>query len=273
MANCVFGWPIYSDASALYTPTLSGVNWQVLRPLTHVQDRRLSKIARSSDIFARGTFEVDLQIARPIRVIAVLLPNLTATGTVQVKGSNTNSDWLAPIYDSGAITPYPAGHTAETLGALIPTLVVVPDAPVELRYWQVTITDLSNPDGHVDVARLILAGGWQPSINMSRGARLGLETETERTLTDGGSAVYNDRPRRRTLDFDLALLPEDEALERGFDLQRLAGTSQQMFFVFDPADTTHMHRRSFLCVLRNLTAVEYPYHTKNSIPLQLVEEI
>lgn len=275
MSNCVFGWPIFSDESVLYTPTYSGGSWETTLPLDNIADRRLDKVARSTDATATNTvFEVDLGVAREVGLIAVILPNLSSAGTVRVKGSSTEGDFSSPVYDSTAITPYPSGATAETLGALSPTFVAVPSSGQTARYWQVQITDTGNSDGYIDVARLVIAKAWQPSINMSAGAVLGLESETSRRVTDGGSAVYNDRPRRRLLDFSIALLPDDESMEDAWDMQRIAGTSGQMFFVMDPADTGFMLlRRSFLCVLRALSGVEFTHYDMNTVGFRLTEEL
>lgn len=273
MGNCVFGWPIYSDVGVTYTPTLSGGSWNSSLPLTNAQDRRLAKVARSSDALAASTqFDADLGVSRSIRVIAVLLPNITTAAEIRVRASAV-SDFSTTVYDSGTAAAWPSGIDAEeSEGMNVWTTLVLPAAQSG-RYVRIEVTDTTNTDGHVDVARVVVAGGWQPTINMAEGAKLGLVSETERSVTDGGAAIYNDRPRRRTMTFDIEDLPSDEALERGFDMQRIAGTSRQMYFVFDPDDTSHMHRRAFLATLRELTAVEYPYYNRGSIPFQLTEEL
>jgi hypothetical protein len=43
--------------------------------------------------------------------------------------------------------------------------------------------------------------------------------------------------------------------------------------VFDPADTVHMHRRSFLCVLESLSPMAMPYTDWVDQPMSLVEEL
>jgi hypothetical protein len=273
MSNGVFGWPIYSDASVLFTPTFSGGSWSSALPLANVADRRLAKVARSSNVLVASTkFETDLQTARNIRVLALILPNISSVGTCRVRGSNVAGNFAAPVYDSGTVTVYPAGQTAETMDGIKPTFVAVTPALVSARYWLFEVTDTANAAGYIDIARVVIAGGWQPTYNLSYGAQFGLETDTERNYTDGGAAVYKVSPRRRTLVFEHKLLTDTEALT-GFDIQRVAGTSQQLFYVFDPADTTHMHRRAFLATLRSLSALEYAFFNGNTLPFQLVEEL
>jgi hypothetical protein len=275
MANCAFGWPIYSDEGVLYTPTFSGGSWSASLPVTNVADRRLSRVARSSNALAASTqFEVDLKTARDVGLVALLLPNISSVGTVRVRASNSAGSFGSPVYDSGTVTVWPAGETAETMEGLTPVFVDLLTLSSACRYWLVEITDTANTAGYLEVARLVLAKAWQPSRNMAYGARLPLETETERMVTDGASAVYNERPTRRSYEFDLALLPEAEIMDSGFELQRIAGTSRQIFFVFDPDDTgKRMQQRAFLSVLRALTAVDFVSYDMHSMPFQLVEEL
>jgi hypothetical protein len=274
VSTLVFGWPIYSDASALYTPSVSGGSWLPALPAANVMDRRLSKVARSTNaVETSSTFDVDLGVARPVRVLALVLPNISASGTARIRGSNSAGSFGSPVYDTGTITVYPSGATVETMGGIKPTLVSVAGSNQSARYWRVEVTDTGNADGYIDVARLVIAGGWQPSVNAAYGAELGLETDTDRQVTDGGSAIYDERPSRRTAEFEIRYLSDSEALSNGFDLQRLAGTSQQVFFVSDPADTTHMHRRAFLSTIRALSPVRYAYLNANMIAFTLVEEL
>lgn len=272
--NCVFGWPIRNDPSVSFTPAYSGGAWSAGNPLTNLSDRRLQKPARSTNVLAASTqFEVDLQTARDIRVLAIYVINATAAATVRFRGSNVAHTFGSPVYDSTATLILPAGRTAEQLQGLNVWQVFAPATVQTARYWLVEIVDTANPAGFVDVGRAIIADGWQPSINMAWGTKLGLETDTERDDTDGSTAVFNIKPVRRTIQFDIADLPTDEALTNAFDMMRIASTSGQIHFVFDPTDTTHMHRRNFLLTLRRLNALEYVNYGSNTVAFEGVEEL
>lgn len=274
MSNCIFGWPIRSDVSVQYTPVLSGGSWQSDLPLTNLQDRRLHRVARSTDVLAASTqFDIDLGVARDLRVFAILVLNATSAATVRVRLSNVASDFATPVYDSTAVAILPTGLTAEQLEGMNVWKTIVASADQAARYVRVEIADTSNPDGYVDVARVVIASGWQPSINMAQGASVGLESATVREETDGGAAVFTEKATRRTLQFTIPNISQDEAFGSAFDMQRIVGLAGQIHFVFDPDDTTHMHRRAMLCTLRRLTAIEYPFANYNSVPFELVEEL
>lgn len=149
----------------------------------------------------------------------------------------------------------------------------VASAPQIARYWVVEIDDTTNAAGYVDVSRLILAGGLQSTINVSYGLKFGLETETERGVTDGGAALYSERPERRLVTGTIENLPESESLQLFYEMQRREGLGRQIMFVYDPSDVYHVHRRSFLSVLRELSPLERAMLGRDNVPLSFVEEL
>lgn len=272
MSNCVLGFPIYSDPSVSYTPVLSAGSWLAALPLPNLQDRRLAKVARSTDAASGSTeFNIDLGVARDVRVLALVGHNLTAAATVRWKGGTTLGG--AEVYDPGAVAmSFSAVSAEDRVGINFPH-VHLPPSTQNARYWRCVITDTANPNGYVQIGRLVIAGGYQPTVNMSYGAKLGLETDTKRDVTDGGAAIYQEKPVRRSVSFVLENMAQAEAFANAWKIQRLLGASGQLMFVFDAADTTLLHERSFLGVLRELTALDYPYASYNAMPFAIVEEL
>ena len=277
MSNTIFGWPLFSDVGVTYTPALSGGSWLAALPLTNVQDRRLARVARSADAAAASTtLTVDLGVARAVRVLSVLAPNLTKSAVPTLRWEGNSAAGFGGgtvVYDSTALACWPTGLTAEGAAGLNVWLTTVPTSDQTARYWRCSIVDTANVDGYLDLARLVIAGGFQPTINMQYGHGLGLESESTRELTEGGAAIYGDRPRRRTATFTIPNLPESEALASAYQMQRLLGTTGQLFFVFDPTDTTYLHVRSFLAVLRELSPMEQASLARYGVPFSLTEEL
>lgn len=269
-----FGSPIYSDVGATYTPALSGGSWVAALPLANLQERSLAKVARSTNVLAASTqCECDLGVARAVALVALPKHTISAAGQIRVRAYTGPGGTGSLVYDSGTLTVWPAGVTAEDIvGWNLGWFLVLPSAQTA-RYWLLEITDTTNPAGYLDLARLVLAGGWQPTVNLSAGEQLGVTSLTRRDVTDGGAASYVEGPQRRVQTFAIDGLPETEALTHGFDLQRLAGTSGQIFFVFDPTDTVTGWRRSFLATLRELSALEAPAYQLAKLPFALTEEL
>lgn len=268
----VFGWPIYSDRSVSYTPTFSGGSWRSTLPLTNLAESQLARVARSTDALATSTtFDVDLKTARPVGLLALPKHTLSAAATVRWRGSNTSGDFADPVYDTGLLTAWPEGATAEHLDGINLSHVHVPMAAQSARYWRCSIADTTNPAGFIELARVVIAGAWYPE-GIAVGAKLGLEADTERIVTDGGAALYRAKPVRRYWDFTVPQMDEDVAMATPLPMQRRLGQHGQLFFVYDVNDP-FMHERAFLCVLRELSAVEYPFADYLSMPFRLLEEL
>ena len=453
MANCGFGWPIWSDLN-VGVPTFAPGwgSWQAALPLTNLQDRRLAKVARSTDATAAST-QFMLQLyggggaVKPIYMVAIPKHNLSATGWVRVRGNNaagaSSTIWFYPdfgtgwtsvgtptrvaanhlcadgvpldqigddtaaalegytqvqpnfgttglskaiscriskgtstssvirlrdttagadrllaavtwtgsvatvtmttgtlsaqydlgagdyrlfflttavttanthqleiypattaalaiantgdvfigdfeisqynddriYWDTGCVTPWPAGLLASDLAGLnvpfvfVPTRVWAQPLGTAVSCVYVNINDTANSAGYVELGRFIASGLYQPAVNLSYGAGIGLSTETTRTITDGGAALYNSKAVRRTVTGVLDNIAEAEALGTFWKMQKQLGTSGQLMFMWDTAETTYRHERSFLGVLQALSPLTQPYVSRYQGAFSVVEEL
>jgi hypothetical protein len=268
----VFGWPVYSDRSVSHVPSITGGAWETTLPLSNVLDRRLARPARSVDTAMANTqFTVNLSVARAIGVLALPAHQLSSAATVRWEASAT-SDFATILYDSGAVPAWPAGATREDLNGLNVSHVVVLETDVTAQYWRCRINDTTNPLGYVQIARVMICGAWRASRYLSTGAKLGLETATERIVSDGGAAMFLEKPIRRYWDFEISMLEETETYSMAWKMQRQLGLSGQLLFVFHRQDL-YMHERAFVAVLRELSALEYPFANFNAIAFRLIEEL
>jgi hypothetical protein len=272
--GCVFGWPIYSDESAEYAPEiLAGVgSWRSTLPAENVQDRDLGLVARSTDATEASTqMEFDLKRTCPLIIFAAIFPNLSSAGTVRFKASAIAGNYGSPIYDSGALTPWPAGETLDTLGEIRPTGIAVAGAVQNARFVHMQISDTANPDGFVDASRAVIAGGIRPTRTMRWGAWFGVETATQR-FGKGSRFIYNEEPQRRYHEFDLKYMSDDEARRELFDMQRLAGIAGQFWWVPD-ADSSLLWLESYLATLERLNPLQHQLPNRNAMAFRVQEEL
>lgn len=289
MANCILAFPNYVDAT-YYSVAFSGGSWEPTLPLTNLRDRLLVNVTRSTDATTNNTkFDIDLGISRDIRVIAIPTHNLTRSATIRFRGAS-DSGFSNVVVDTGALDAWPViypwgtlpfGHPSfwdgkiteeDKQGYNIP-FVHIFDTPVNARYWRCEIADSSNPAGYVELSRLFLCSGWQPTLNMSYGAKLRQEPLTEVSISLGKAEFYRNATTRRRVDFSVENLTVDEALTWPLEIQRKLGIDGQLFFVFDPDDTVHLHRRSFLATVAESSPLDYPYHNRNNVGFSLKEVV
>lgn len=189
-----------------------------------------------------------------------------------VAGVQTLATMQTVVHDSGWLTAWPSGIDAEESEGMNIPLVHIPSSAFTARYWSVQISDAANADGYVDLGQLLITGGYTPTINFAYGAELGVDTQSTRQRTRSGVAYHDEQPRFRRFDFTLDNVDEDEFMVNIFDFQRRAGIHGQFFFVLNPADTTHMHRRAFRAVLERLIPAQLTYLTKHRQVFSIVED-
>ncbi|MFO0271357.1 MAG: hypothetical protein ACK53W_12585 [Gemmatimonadota bacterium] len=292
MANCILAYPNFCDADPSYaTVAVSGGQWEPDLPLTNILTKRLARRARSVNAALTSTkFWVDLGTPRDVRVVAI--PFLTASrdARLRVRGFTTKNEAATPAGDSGWSDLYPVvypfgslyfGHpafwdgrmTAEDAAVFRMPYYAVFDAPVIARYWLIEIDDTGSSLGYVEVPRIFIAPGWQPSLNLIYGATQVYEPRTTVVESWGGAEYFDVQEGRRVARFGFDYLPEDEALTWAGDMQRRLGVDGQLFFIFDPDDTVHRHRRSFLARMRTLSPLEYVLFRRNTATFELAEVI
>lgn len=279
---------------------LSGGSWNSSFPLTNLQDttdERMSTMARSTDAttgstIIKGTFTID----RDIRVFVLQRHNLSLSATVRLD-LYTDAAWSTPVttgsgpgqYTPSAInawsTFYPPGalnwghpslwtgqiSVEDQKGYLFDYLYVLP-SQVICKSYKVTIVDTGNTDGYVQLARCILAPGWQPNINMAFGAGVQWNDPSEMTKSLGGVKWFNRKTKFRSVTGTIDSMTTESGVGAWFELQRQIGITDELYFVFDPDDVYQaMKLRSFLCTFKQLDPLTFPYNTNCAAAFALEE--
>jgi hypothetical protein len=291
-SNCILAYPNRVDStyySVAFTEPSTGA-WNPDLPLSNLRDPLLSNVARSdTDDTADTQFVVDLGAPRDIKVISIPSHNLSRTGSTWRARGYSDSGLSALVYDTGTLDVWPIVYPFGSLpfhhpsfwdGKIEPEvaaggypmpIVHVADVAQVAQYWKFEFDDTSNADGYVELSRLVLAPGWQPPVNMQYGAQLGWETDTTFETSLGGVRFHTRRDGRRVARFVLRNIPEDDAMVWPFEMMRELGVDGQVMFVFNPTDTAHLARRSFLATLRRLSPLEFVSFDNMQIAFELEE--
>ncbi len=270
MANCLISYPNRVDEA-----TLTGGSWEAGLPLSNLQDRQLSLVARSVDALTTSTvIKAEFATTRSFRVIAPVNHNFSETAQWRVRIGTTDEG--SEVYDSGLIDCWqmafdlglmPWGTAGlwrhvdgdEFIGHDRAIVHVIESGWMDGTHLTINIEDTTNPDGYVQIGRLFLGGGVQPAHNMSYGMSEGWVDRTEIQTTPGGAEFYKSRRPYRFVNLSLDWLSNTE-FQRFYEMQRLLGVSGEVFYVPDTADADVQQRQGFLGRLQELSPIEYPYH-------------
>lgn len=285
MANAFIAFPNRIDEA-----TLSGGSWVPSLPLTNVQNRLLGKVARTVDLNPSSSqFTIDLTKLRFMRLFSIINHNFSLDASYQIQTSDV-PDFSVIAYDSGVIPVWESVYSTAELewefdnfwfGQLQEeeregftlNLIHIPEEPVANRYVRFNFWDETNADGFVQFGRVFLSGDWQPSINASYGLQLGYESRTVVDEAISGAEFFDRRKGPRVVRFNINNLQEDEAMTRSLDMQRILDTHGEVFFVYDPEDTIHLLRRSFLARPRQLNPLEIVFNDRWNSNYELKELI
>ncbi len=223
------------------------------------------KITTTVTVAASGTATVTLSSA--------LTSALTSGEDVEC----LSGDYTTPIYDSGWTDAIPTvyaslypywGHpsfwdgkpTEEEIAREKYPIVIVHDSYKLIKFQKWEFDDTTNADGYIELPRLYVAYGKQPTFNCIWGSTHSLRTDTSYKKTLNAKKIYDQRPTERTMNLIFPDLPSDEVYSNFFDDLRSQGRHGQMYVIFDPADTAHLHRRSMLATVEELPTISYDYH-------------
>ena len=292
MGQPLLSYPNWVDAT-YYSVGFSGGSWETALPLTNIRDRRFSNLARSTSADPTDTqFTIDLGVLRSVLSLAIPRSNISRNGQVRVLLYQTDPavgspaavgdtgwvDYWRTIYAWGSL---PFEHPSWLDGKLteedrqgypMPWVYTFSDA-VLARYavWQ--FSDADNADGYVDIPRVYMGPGWQPSTGIQVGASHGLEDPSVSEQSLGSVLFFDKRTKFRTIRFSIPYISVTEGYGTAFELLRQMGTTEEIFFSLDTTDDTNVHRWSFPATIRQLSPLEWATPNLNTVNFELREVV
>lgn len=248
-------------------------------PLSNVQNRRISKVARSSNTAIASTLlNIDAGI-EPVSVglIALVVHNMSVSAKVRVRGDDA-ADFATPVYDSGWVDVWPAGLVPQDLlewegdnfwlGTLSQNAIAGYRAPfthylpyaLPCRYWRIEIDDTSNTDGYIQIGRVFMGRVWAPEYNASYGMSFGYSDATTSETSLTGEEFFDVRTRYRVHKFDLPFMSKQEAFSYILNMQQQLGTSGELLISGNRGDVENTPRMCFLGRMQSINPVVTPWY-------------
>ena len=154
---------------------------------------------------------------KTISGLALAFSNLIEGSTVRLKLYQEIAD-TSPYYDSGIRTvwfAYDPPHGFETIGLISFAFgggnnFSMFFNEVAIKRFEIIVTSPGNPDGYIEVGRIILGKAWTPLYNHDYGAKLDHIDDTEYDEVDSGDPIVYRMPQRRKLVFDINEMTDDD---------------------------------------------------------------
>ena len=298
VVNSLFGFPNLVDvapANGVFTgvtPTFLNIgSWQSTAPLANLQNRFLAVKTRSVNCATDSTrFAVDLGQVQAILAVVIPRHNLTLAATmsvslfsdaaltqqvgatqmvsVAVQASWGSLSFGSPSWFTGVMSPESA--------QFIPQPAMVLFSAVQFaRYVLVQIQDTSNPNNYIELDRLFVTPGYQPSMGVAYADQIAVNDPTIVTRTVGGADMDDVRPKHRTFIATIQGLPQNEAFVSILMMQLRLGKrgAGQMFFSRSPGDPTEFPMTSFIATLTKLDPITSASHGLSTVAFAIEEVV
>ena len=274
-ANALIAFPNYADSTSVYAPVMFGGAWQADAPLSNLQNRFLAYPARSIDCTTdsvQGT--IDLKTMRQLQVIVIPRHNLSLSATVEFRLYNDSMGLLSTNVVTAFPVMYPNGTlpygdvrwfdgkpTPEdwALGLFPSPVLLVLTTPITARYVSFIVSDQSNPAGYIQLNRIFIAPGWQPSVNFAFNSSLQVSDNTIETITLGTASIYDKRAKQRIFNLSFPYVPTNEMFANALDMEMRLGRSGQVFVSLNPADAVNLARTSCICTMPTIDPLAYTF--------------
>jgi len=287
MQNCLFAYP-----DRTLTATLSGGSWLSALPLSNLQNRLRSKVARSTTAANASTIiMLDLGSVKPVRMVALINHNASKTATCTLSFSAVSSSGYELGHPSGLQfwpnyyppnAPLEWSETEFWTGSLyeadaakykpMPDLWYVLPQVVAARYIKIEIFDSANPAGYFELGRAFVANGYQPKINLDYNVSMVWKQDVDKSSTLGCVDWFNIKSHGREIAGTLGSMSVEEGMVHFFDRQRRLGQEGELYFIFDPDDVLLLYKqRSMLCRHAEEDALRYPSFDTAAGSFRLVE--
>lgn len=240
MANVILATPVISDAA-----TLSGSLSVGDMALQNLKAMNLYQKYRTKDLSA--VINVDLLTAQPVDFVSVIAHNATSSGTVTVSAGSTIA---ASDYSSGPLSLI----TGDNVG-FDRNVFAVKFATQTYRYWKLAFSDISNPDGYLEMGRLYLSNCFQPNKNAIYGMEEGYTDDSRTAWTVSGGISSVPRMPRKTARWTLDFATSLEMYSQARDIDKTRGTSKDILFIPDIEDTNYFQERAIYGKMNGLAPV------------------
>lgn len=283
MERAVFGWPRWTG-----DVTWSGGSWLAGYPLANLGVLPLARVARSTNDDLASTQVIGtFSATRSVRALALARHNLSLLSRLRLRlyGDAARTELLL---DTGWFDTWPSLYlpgdleweddnwwdgkpTAADIAGYAPTRPIWLGASYRVRAFHLEIDDTANAAGYVEAGLLEVAQGWQVSVNPGADFAEGFRFRTESVEALGGGKSFDRRDKPRTARGTIEDLPRDEAMARGFEMQRQADLDQPFLWFPQPEETQHWIRTAFVARLVDPGLIAHAGFNRSRFPFAIEE--
>lgn len=248
--------------------------------LTNLVDDKKSKTWRSTNLTS-PKIRVTWATAKSISGVALAFTNLISGSTFRIVLFDDPAAG-SQLYDSGAIAinysydaPVGFGSIGSASfayggGAHVSAFF---DAVPGVKRMEIELTSAGNPDGYIEISRIIAGSAWQPNDNADYGAKVDFIDATTGIRTSSGNLVTDRGTITRAMEFSMQAMDSVDKAALN-NLFRSIGRSQPLFISLIPgsgAIAEEQLSQQIYGKLEQDLSVSLPFFQRYSSSIRIVE--
>lgn len=254
------------DSATLSCP---GTAFQSSYPLTYIQNRDLSYVARSAtEDEANTIIDIDHGSAKTDQVLWVHGHNLSSSATFVVERGTTLGG--TDVYQSAELSAWPFTPLDGIYsGRYFGFGLVMPSAN-SARYTRLRILNATNPDGYVQFSRIFLGPALLPGYGLTKLEDELIDHSSVEVLKNSGVDWVSKFAPTRAVSLVFGALTETEGSAIK-EIIRTHDTTSELVYIADRNNRAVQQQDGFLGLFRELGKLEYPFWQHRGIALAINE--
>lgn len=255
----------YRNLADLATTTLSNGSWSADAPQANLLTADVTETARTADAANASTI-ISWDLGSAMAIDAIAIPNHSMTTAAQHRLSLGSSAGGTEVHAGAQANVFLVSGDGRT-GLDFMLVIPLPARP-SARYGKLELFDAANPDGHLDLGRLVIAQGLIPAVNASWNLGNGWGSASRKARTDGGRRQSWSGRRWRYVELALDWLTDAEG-DTVHDIQRVCGTDRDVLYLPDLDDAAACQRYGIWGPIDELSPIRYPMLDTRTVALRI----
>jgi len=261
----------FDDATNTATSSASGFG------IANAETELKAETWRSTSLSSQ-TITSTFAAATTVSAVALAFTNLHAGSTVRVKLYTETAD-VVPVMDSGVQELYYAYDPPEgfsTIGLIAfahggGTYFSMFFNDYAIKKCEIIITSAANPDGYIEIGRVIIGDRFEPTYNARAGVDFTYPETTTVKRTKAGDQVVNRGTQTKQIGFDLEFMPDSDRQTMASIIRR-SGLHEPIFICLQPDEISELFQAGQIYGRRLDGGLRYDYQDMQSMRFT-VEEV
>lgn len=224
--------------------TLSSSDFAATLPVTNLQVEGRGRVARTTNATGNKVINGNFAAVSITSACVLYNHNLTSQATIRLQLWDADNQTGNLVYDTGTFVALPPLGWGDFQWGLVPwganvftgwgrSFTDIWFPAVGAKSFRITLADAINPDGYLQVKRLLIGPYFEPAVNMEYGMNLSWQDNSDQVRTQGGSLRTDNRVLYRKL---TGKLPAILSAERAtwMNILRTIGKRSETFFSIYP---------------------------------------